>query len=149
MKTNALMIIDDDSDDRTIFTESVGKVDSGIRCLQASNGMDGYERLLQAAELPDYVFVDVNMPNMTGFELLTKIRATEKLKNLKVIIYTTANQRSAIETAKNLGADGFFTKPDEVSALVKYISGLVHSKGVSPFMEVGLLAMLASLCVGI
>ncbi|MCW3102171.1 MAG: response regulator [Bacteroidetes bacterium] len=139
------MIIDDDSDDRNIFAESVNKVNSAFRCLQASNAMDGYERLLKAADLPDYVFVDVNMPNMTGFELLSKIRATEKLKDLKVIIYTTSNQKSAIETAKNLGANGFFTKPEEISALVNYISGLVNERSTAAFIEVGMLAVLASL----
>ncbi len=138
------MIIDDDLDDRTIFKECVNKVSSGLQCLQASNGWDGYEKLLQSPSLPDFVFVDVNMPNMTGFELLTKIRKHEKLKDLKVIMYTTSNQRSAIETAKSLGADGFFTKPEEVGSLVNYISGLVNSTSTTSFLEVGLLAVLAS-----
>ncbi len=144
LRSNALMIIDDDSDDRTVFKESVNKVDAGLMCLQASNGYDGLQKLQNAATLPDYVFVDVNMPNMTGFEVLSKIRKDEKLKNLKVIIYTTSSQKSARETAKNLGADGFFTKPEEVSELVNYISDLVKSPATKSFIEVGLITLLSS-----
>ena len=144
LKSRALMIIDDDSDDRTIFAQSVSKVNADLVCMQASNGSDGIQKLLQSSTLPDYVFVDVNMPNMTGFEVLTKIRGNEKLKDLKVIMYTTSNQRSTIETAKNLGADGYFTKPEEVGTLVSYLSDLVRSQGTRPFIEVGILAILST-----
>lgn len=144
LKSNTLMIIDDDSDDRAVFKESVNKVGADIVCLQATNGLEGYEKLIKAVALPDFVFVDVNMPNMTGFELLSKIRNTEKLKDLKVIMYTTSNQKSAIQTAKTLGANGFLTKPEEVKTLVNYISNLVKAETVTPFIEISLLAMLAS-----
>lgn len=143
-KSTALMIIDDDSDDRTIFKESVTKVDPGLICLQASNGADGLQKLLEASFLPEYVFVDVNMPVMSGFDVLSRIRSHEKLKDLKVIIYTTSSQKSAIQTAKTLGADGFFTKPEETGTLVKYISDLLRSPATKPFVEVGLLAILGT-----
>lgn len=141
----SVMIVDDDSDDRMVFKESITKVDAGIRCEQASNGQEALEKLKSASTLPDYVFVDVNMPNMTGFEFLSLVRQDERLKHLRVIIYTTSNQKSAIQTAKTLGANGFLTKPEDVHVLISYLSNLITSPASVPFIETGMLLLLASL----
>src|SRR3569832_831105 len=101
LSENSIMIIDDDADVRMIFSESVNRVNSNLVCHEASSAMDGLNKLLSLSKLPDYVFVDVNMPNMSGFELLAKIRRTAGLDKLKVIIYTTSNQKSAKETARD------------------------------------------------
>jgi CheY-like chemotaxis protein len=145
LAANSIMIIDDDADDRMIFSESVNRVNSNLICHEASNAMEGFNKLLGLDKLPDYVFVDVNMPNMSGFELLAKIRKTTVLDKLKVIIYTTSNQKSAIETARDLGANGFLTKPDEMELLLNYLQKLLNSPQTAAFIEFGLLCIVTSL----
>ena len=147
LPANSIMIIDDDADDRMIFSESVNRVNSNLICHEASSAMEGLNKLLSLAKLPDYVFVDVNMPNMSGFELLAKIRETAVLDKLKVIIYTTSNQKSAQETAKHLGANGFLTKPDEMEILMNYLQKLLNTPQTAAFIEFGLLYMVTSLAM--
>lgn len=147
LSSNSIMIIDDDADDRMIFSESVNRINSNLVCHEASSAMDGLNKLLSLPTLPDYVFVDVNMPNMSGFELLAKIRKTAVLDNLKVIIYTTSSQKSAKETARDLGANGFLTKPDEMKILMNYLQKLLDSPQTAAFIEFGLFYIVTSMAL--
>lgn len=146
MSSNSIMIIDDDADDRMIFNEGLSRADSTIKFYQASNGPDGINFLLNLEHLPDYLFVDVNMPNMNGFEVLTKIKSHEKLKDIKVIIYTTSSHKSAIESARNLGANGFLTKPEQISELTLFIKKLLSDTGPGSFIGGGFLFVIGPVC---
>ncbi len=59
----------------------------------------------------DFVVSDVNMPNMTGFELLKQIRADEALKALPVLMVTAEAKKEDIITAAQSGASGYIVKP--------------------------------------
>lgn len=59
----------------------------------------------------DFVVSDVNMPNMTGFELLKKIRADDALKGVPVLMVTAEAKKEDIITAAQSGASGYIVKP--------------------------------------
>src|ERR1051325_9789359 len=86
-----ICLVDDDADDRFFFQTAVKKIDGSYECITAQNGEDTLAKLRTATRLPDYIFLDLNMPFMNGKECLMELKKDERLKNIPVIIYTTSN----------------------------------------------------------
>jgi CheY-like chemotaxis protein len=63
------------------------------------------------ATLPDVILLDLNMPKMNGIEFLTRIRASERWKNMKVFVLTTSAEKEDRENTRNLGVSGYIVKP--------------------------------------
>ena len=76
-------------------------------------------------ELPDYIFLDLNMPVMNGLKCLAEIKKTTLLKNIPVVIYSTASRKEYQEESIKLGAINFFIKPADYRGLLKYLKNLV------------------------
>ena len=69
----------------------------------------------------DFVVTDWNMPNMTGIELLQKIRSSERLKNTPVLMVTAEAKRDQIVAAAQAGVNGYVVKPFTAAALKEKI----------------------------
>jgi CheY-like chemotaxis protein len=74
---------------------------------------DGQEAidLLEAQDDIDLVLLDLMMPNLSGLDVLARIRSNERLKHLPCIILTAAGQETQHQKAMELGATEFLTKP--------------------------------------
>jgi CheY-like chemotaxis protein len=112
-----ILLIDDDADDQLLFTDALREIDSGIRCLIANNGKDALEQLKNFSNLPDILFLDLNMPFLNGYELLKNLKTETRLSEIPVVIFTTSNDRKDAELARQLGAHFFLSKPNEFSKL--------------------------------
>src|SRR5215216_7180747 len=111
-KTPLFFLADDDADDQEIFKEALSEIDKSIRCLTASSGEEALSKLTGGLKpLPDYIFLDLNMPRMDGLQCLTEIKKIKILKNIPVIIYSTSSAQKDVEETRKLGADYFITKP--------------------------------------
>lgn len=75
----------------------------------------------------DFVITDINMPNMNGFELLSQIKADEKLKHLPVLMVTAEARKEDIVAAAQGGAAGYIVKPF-TKATVEEKVGLIIKK---------------------
>jgi CheY-like chemotaxis protein len=82
------------------------------------NGMDALQWLNEATTPPDYIFLDINMPVMDGKECLVEIRKNPRLKEIPVIIYSTASEPREIATLYFLGASSYITKPRSYNELM-------------------------------
>ena len=74
----------------------------------------------------DFVVSDINMPNMDGFELLTKIRADEQLKGLPVLMVTAEAKKENILNAAHAGASGYIVKPFTKATLEEKVLKIVQ-----------------------
>ena len=108
------LFIDDDSDDQELFAIALSAVAPDAVCLFASNGSDGLKLLQGQSELPDFIFLDLNMPKLGGKDCLRAIKSDERLKHIPVIIFTTSSDPRDKEDAAALGAAGFITKPHRI-----------------------------------
>lgn len=108
-----ILVIDDDDDDREIFLEIVSELNPDAQPLTAVNGADAIAKLKSEDNLPDIIFLDLNMPIMNGAEFLQAIQSMEHLKHIPIVIFSTSNDELAIKEAKALGATEFVTKPDK------------------------------------
>lgn len=68
-------------------------------------------RMLHDETTPDFVFLDINMPTMTGFECLARIRQDSRLDRVNVVMYSTSNVQEYVDLSHKLGVNYFFTKP--------------------------------------
>lgn len=105
------MIVDDDDDDREFFCEAVDSIDPNIHCMNIENGETALHYLKDDSKImPDYIFLDLNMPRINGKECLIQIKKLNHLKQIPVIIYTTSNHPQELEQTLQLGASGIIHK---------------------------------------
>lgn len=106
-----VLIIDDDEDDR-FFMEQAFKTDSPhTQVYLASSGQQALDWLRSTHPLPDVILLDLNMPGMTGFEVLQHLKQSDFFHPIPIIILTTSDASTDQEQAAQLGATGFITKP--------------------------------------
>lgn len=119
MNTNQVtcFIIDDDIEDQEIFAIAVEEIDSNIRCESAIDGIVALEKLKQDFR-PDFIFLDLNMPRMSGKETLQELRKIPALHDVPVIAYSTSSEIRDVEDMKRLGANHFITKPPDITSLI-------------------------------
>ena len=117
-----LLLIDDDEDDHEIFVSAANAASGDVACTTLFNGKDALKRLSQKEITPDVIFLDLNMPVMSGRQFLIEIKKIEELRNIPVIIYSTSSHPQTIQSIKELGASDFITKPalyDELVTILK------------------------------
>ncbi|MDB5192346.1 MAG: response regulator receiver protein [Segetibacter sp.] len=130
-----LLLVDDDEDDKAIFAEAMAEIDHSIKCSLAANGYEALQILKDQKRLPDLIFLDLNMPRMNGKQCLTRLKQSDELKNIPVIIFTTSTSPEDMEETKNLGAAHFLIKPSNMKELRKaleiiFSAGWVTNKSV-------------------
>jgi CheY-like chemotaxis protein len=113
-----ILAVDDDVEDFEFFSEAVKEIDPSIIILKASNGIEAMQMLENHLLMPDYIFLDINMPLMDGKTCLQSIKQHERLKEIPVVMYSTTSNQTEIKQYKTMGA-GFLVKPDRFSHLVK------------------------------
>jgi CheY-like chemotaxis protein len=112
------LIIDDDTDDQEIFLMCVKQVHSGVDYLTADNGVEALDLLEANVDyVPDFIFIDVNMPKMNGIKCLQELRKIARLKETKIYMYSTSCEAAVVEQAKGYGATDFIKKPTKTSEL--------------------------------
>ncbi len=88
---------------------------------------DGKEALSKATADHDLFIVDVNMPEMDGFEFVEAIKKNSELANTPVVFLTTESSDDKKARGKTLGVNGWIVKPFQPESFVKVISMLVGS----------------------
>ncbi|MES2649147.1 MAG: response regulator [Bacteroidota bacterium] len=106
-----VFLVDDDRDDREIFIEALAEVDNSFFCVTAESGEEALKELHTTSIVPNYIFLDLNMPRMNGRECLVEIKSIERLKEIPIIIYTTSSLQKERDELVKLGASMFITKP--------------------------------------
>lgn len=131
LQNQLLFLVDDDMDDHEIFRSALAKVDEDLVLTTATNGYEALHLLSAAGTLPDYIFVDLNMPRMGGLQFLKEIKQVDKLKHIPVIIYTTSSNPIDIARTKELGAVSFITKPARFSELCSLLRALINGQSTT------------------
>ena len=120
--TKRILLAEDDEDDFILFQEALGEYKDTVRLDWVVDGEELMNILkIKIAELPDIIFLDINMPRKNGFECLTEIRQNENLKHLPVIIFSTSNDPALISWMYNAGANLYLTKPSDFKSLKEKI----------------------------
>lgn len=115
MDKRKILIVEDD-----IFIRDIYKVrfeQEGFDVMLAENGLAAMERMSQGAE-PEIILLDIIMPGMDGVEVLKKLKADEKWKEIPIIMLTNISERDKVNEAMELGVKDYLIKshftPSEV-----------------------------------
>ena len=122
-----ILLIDDDSDDRALFREALQEISPETLCVTEGDVRKALKDLYDpAVQLPNVIFMDINMPRISGWDCLTEIRSNESTKDIPVVMYSTSSHEKDIEKATRLGASCLLTKPEDYCQLKKYMADLVR-----------------------
>ncbi|MBI2720762.1 MAG: response regulator [Bacteroidetes bacterium] len=113
MKKFHFMLADDDSDDRMFFEKAIKSLDLPTKVSFAEDGVELIDFLTENIDdLPDVVFLDLNMPRKKGDECLREIKRTPKMQNMPVIMYSTSQHEDVADVLYESGANYYVRKPD-------------------------------------
>lgn len=118
-----VLVIDDDEDVRELCTRVLTK--RGFQAQAAPTGAQGIE--LAARLRPDAIVLDVKMPGMSGWDVLSKLKLSERTSSIPVIMLTVMHQE---EIGRALGAVDYLIKPLDPKALVSTVRRHVNQQGV-------------------
>jgi DNA-binding response OmpR family regulator len=121
-----ILLVDDDRDDQMLFREVLQSIDETITCDIANNGEEALNMLKSDSNLPDIIFLDLNMPRMDGKTCLEKIRATQELKHLNIVIVSTSISAED-EVAFMMAGARFMEKPNEYDKLSAMLEAHINS----------------------
>ncbi len=128
-KSKTVLMADDDSEDCMLATEAFAEsgVDAEFFCVE--NGIELlaclYERArLKEKGLPDFILLDLNMPQKDGREALVEIKAQPALRHLPIVILTTSREQRDIDFTMEAGAESFITKPNTFDEWVEMMKSL-------------------------
>jgi CheY-like chemotaxis protein len=107
----SVYIADDDSDDVYFVRSAFDQVGLDVKLEHFMNGRELMEALQLQKDLPNLVFLDLNMPVMDGKEALRLIRGDNRLHDIPVVILSTSSQKNEQENCMTCGAAGYFVKP--------------------------------------
>lgn len=127
-----VLIVDDDQEDCELFHEAIHDIDSAIKCWTARDGRHALNILTkEVILLPDYIFLDINMPLMNGKETLIEIKKNTRLRDIPVIMYSTTSDTKEIQGYYKLGAHDFLIKPNNFNKLVEALTSIIISTRTS------------------
>lgn len=114
-----VMVVEDDVFVMDIYRTKLAQ--EGYEVFSASDGKEAMEKM--KSNKPDLILLDILMPNMNGMEVLQKMKDSEDLKNIPVILLTNLSQQEEISKGINLGANDYLIKshftPSEVVEKIK------------------------------
>ncbi|HTA19620.1 MAG TPA: response regulator [Polyangia bacterium] len=102
----------------------------GVAFTQAASGLEALERL--SLKPFDFVVLDLNMPDISGYEVIEFIRGQDKLRTLPILVVTTRGDESSRTRALAAGATRFMTKPFSPEALLDEVRSLTDGRPGAP-----------------
>jgi CheY-like chemotaxis protein len=128
-----LVMADDDEDDCLVVSEALNLACTGcaFRCVRDGAEMMDYLNRNgrygnpESSPVPDIILLDLNMPKMSGREVLKRLKTNSRFRSIPVIILTTSRELEDVKVCYDLGANSYITKQssfDEVVAAMKTLT---------------------------
>ena len=117
-----LLVVEDNKELREYIADILSE---HYNITTATNGRDAYELLVSPSYRPDIVLSDIMMPEMDGFELLSKIRKNERTRNLPFCFLTAKADTDDRIQALKIGVDDYLIKPFDDRELVARLNNLI------------------------
>jgi CheY-like chemotaxis protein len=128
-----VVLIDDDPDDLQDVKEVLLDVDSTLICVSFTHPLEAVRLLTDGMILlPDFIFVDINMPRMSGPDCLVSLRSVNELKSSYIVMYSTTLRPDLSRDLLLKGANYTFQKPYTTKDYLRILEGIIYKKITSP-----------------
>lgn len=124
MATKRALIIEDNQDNMVLITRLLHK--AGYQTFGAMTGQEGFEVAIR--ERPDFILLDIQLPDIPGTEVLKLIRASEIGVSIPVIAVTSFAMAGDRERLLNAGCDGYLEKPIDPKLFIRQIKEIIGEK---------------------
>ena len=125
-ETPLLMVVDDSVSVRRVMTNLLKN--SGWQVLEAKDGIDALEKLQQAERQPNLFLLDIEMPRMDGYELLTALRSQAEHRQSPIVMVTSRAGDKHRQKATRLGATDYVIKPYQDDELLSLLRNLLAAQ---------------------
>jgi pilus assembly protein CpaE len=122
-----ILIVDDEVE--TLRLISIALRRQGLQVINANNGTQALE--LAITENPNLIILDIMMPDISGFEVVKRLKKNKKTTDIPVLIFSARNQLDDKVTGYESGADDYLTKPIHPAELISHVKTLLD-KSTSP-----------------
>jgi CheY-like chemotaxis protein len=121
-----ILLIDDDQDDAELFIEALEEAGLDAVVAHFSDGNEAVNQLRgKAIPIPDIAFLDINMPQINGWDCLRELKLIAHLKKIPIVMYSTSNFDNQDLRPEDVGATAFLTKPDNFEELKIRLSTII------------------------
>ena len=120
--TKTAVLIDDDQDDLDIMKEAIRDVDESMVLISFQNPEEALRVLTkELILLPNFIFIDINMPLLSGDKILNKLRSIREFDNVTITILSTSMSPTDSQKYKGYGANFTFQKPSAYKSYYKIL----------------------------
>jgi two-component system chemotaxis response regulator CheY len=120
-----ILVVDDSKVMREMIVACL-RGEPGLSFTHAASGLEAIERLSMGGF--DLVFLDLNMPDIGGYEVLEFVRGQDVMRDIPIIVVTTRGDDSSRERALAAGASRFMTKPFEPAQILGELRSLLSAR---------------------
>lgn len=124
-RENQVVVIVDDEPDIVNLTEKILRL-GGYKTLTCNNGKEALKVIEDKYNEISLVLLDLMMPGVTGMEVLRTIKSNDMFKHILVILFTVKSFKEDIKKGKEMGADGYITKPFSGKQLLEYVNKILE-----------------------
>ncbi len=123
------MLVEDNPEDIALTRRVLRKSGLGGDLVLASTGREALECLANKAgsDLPGLILLDINLPDLSGIDILNEIKKNPSLKPIPVVMLTGSNTDDDIQRSYDLGASTYLVKPVSIDALKLVLANVFQS----------------------
>lgn len=128
-ETHAILLVEDNPADIQITRRALRDSHIPVELIVVRDGQEAVDYLLRQGShaaptpwrKPDLILLDLNLPRLTGREVLQRVRATELLRLVPVVVLSTSNRQEDVEELYATGANTYIEKPQDFGRFVEVL----------------------------
>lgn len=122
-----IFYVEDDPDYAFVMEEALGEVNQNTRLAIIEDGINAIKQLEELAgerKKPKLILLDLNLPGLSGIDILKRIKEMPSMKHVPVILFSTSDNPKDVKASYEFGANAYVTKPDGYHNLMECIRSM-------------------------
>ena len=125
-----VVVIDDDVEDLALMKDAIATVDASVKYVGHSDPVDAIQSLLEEKNnIPQYVFIDLNMPKLMGDACLKMLREADHLQHVVIAMISTSMSNTDSQALKKAGANFTYSKPNMMDGYYTILRNIFSVEG--------------------
>ncbi|KQB39901.1 response regulator [Flavobacterium aquidurense] len=125
MKNTVILLVDDDEDDCELFIAAIASLNKNIITTISNNSLEALNNLKAATVLPDFIFLDMQMPYLSGAEFIQQLRQIPELNKIQLVVYSSHTHDTLKKLTNEFDSVQIFTKPNNFQELVRTLDNII------------------------